>query len=89
MPGKEILVVDDEEDILELVRYNLVKQGLFLSKTPSEIESLDPRMHLSISSDAVPDDPPFTLTSLAISGIERLSESPRYIVPCFRFRFSR
>ena len=27
MPNERILVVDDEEDILELVRYNLVKEG--------------------------------------------------------------
>jgi len=27
MPKERILVVDDEEDILELVRYNLVKEG--------------------------------------------------------------
>ena len=27
MPKENILVVDDEEDILELVRFNLVKEG--------------------------------------------------------------
>ncbi len=27
MPKEQILVIDDEEDILELVRYNLVKEG--------------------------------------------------------------
>ena len=27
MPKKTILVVDDEKDILELVRYNLVREG--------------------------------------------------------------
>lgn len=27
MPNKKILVLDDEEDILELVRYNLAKEG--------------------------------------------------------------
>jgi two-component system alkaline phosphatase synthesis response regulator PhoP len=27
MPGRQILVVDDEEDLLELVRYNLLKEG--------------------------------------------------------------
>jgi two-component system alkaline phosphatase synthesis response regulator PhoP len=27
MPKERILVVEDEEDILELVRYNLVKEG--------------------------------------------------------------
>ena len=27
MSGKQILVVDDEEDILELVSYNLSNQG--------------------------------------------------------------
>ena len=31
MPKERILVVDDEEDILELVRYNLVKEGYHVS----------------------------------------------------------
>jgi two-component system phosphate regulon response regulator PhoB len=33
MPKVRILVVDDEEDILELVRYNLVKEGYHVSGT--------------------------------------------------------
>ena len=33
MPKERILVVDDEEDILELVRYNLVKEGYHVSGT--------------------------------------------------------
>ena len=33
MPNERILVVDDEEDILELVRYNLVKEGYQVSGT--------------------------------------------------------
>ena len=31
MPKERILVVDDEEDILELVRYNLVREGYQVS----------------------------------------------------------
>lgn len=31
MPKERILVVDDEEDILELVRYNLVKEGYHIT----------------------------------------------------------
>jgi two-component system phosphate regulon response regulator PhoB len=40
MPGKEILVVDDEEDILELVRYNLAKQGYGVSCVTSGEKAL-------------------------------------------------
>ena len=28
MAGKQILIVEDEEDVIELIRYNLAKEGL-------------------------------------------------------------
>jgi two-component system phosphate regulon response regulator PhoB len=40
MPNERILVVDDEEDILELVRYNLVKEGYQVSGTLTGEEAL-------------------------------------------------
>ena len=40
MPNESILVVDDEEDILELVRYNLVKEGYHVSGTLTGEEAL-------------------------------------------------
>jgi len=32
MPGERVLIVDDEEDILELVDYNLAKEGYWVSR---------------------------------------------------------
>jgi two-component system, OmpR family, alkaline phosphatase synthesis response regulator PhoP len=40
MAKEKILVVDDEEDILELVRYNLTKEGYRVSCAPSGEEAL-------------------------------------------------
>ncbi len=40
MPKERILVVDDEEDILELVRYNLVKEGYQVTGALSGEEAL-------------------------------------------------
>jgi two-component system, OmpR family, alkaline phosphatase synthesis response regulator PhoP len=40
MPKEKILVVDDEEDILELIRYNLVKEGYRLACVTSGEEAL-------------------------------------------------
>jgi len=40
MPKEHILVVDDEEDILELVRYNLSKEGYRISCTASGEDAL-------------------------------------------------
>ena len=40
MPKERILVVDDEEDILELVRYNLVREGYHVAGTLSGEEAL-------------------------------------------------
>ena len=40
MPKERILVVDDEEDILELVRFNLVKEGYHVSGALSGEEAL-------------------------------------------------
>ena len=40
MPKERILVVDDEEDILELVRYNLVKEGYHVSGALSGEDAL-------------------------------------------------
>ncbi|MCX8037243.1 MAG: response regulator transcription factor [Candidatus Sumerlaeia bacterium] len=40
MPKETILVVDDEEDILELVRYNLAKEGYTVSGVLSGEEAL-------------------------------------------------
>ncbi len=40
MPKERILVVDDEEDILELVRYNLAKEGYHVAGTLSGEEAL-------------------------------------------------
>ena len=40
MPKERILVVDDEEDILELVRYNLTKEGYHVAGTLSGEEAL-------------------------------------------------
>ncbi len=40
MPKETILVVDDEEDILELVRYNLAKEGYGVSGVTSGEEAL-------------------------------------------------
>ena len=40
MPRESVLVVDDEEDILELVRYNLVKEGYRVHTVASGEEAL-------------------------------------------------
>ena len=40
MPKEKILVVDDEEDILELVRYNLAKEGYRVSCVTSGEQAL-------------------------------------------------
>lgn len=40
MPKERILVVDDEEDILELVRYNLVKEGYHVIGTATGEDAL-------------------------------------------------
>ncbi len=40
MPGEHILVVDDEEDILELVRYNLEKDGFRVTGVGSGEDAL-------------------------------------------------
>lgn len=40
MPKEKILVVDDEEDILELVRYNLAREGYQISAVTSGEEAL-------------------------------------------------
>ena len=40
MPKDRILVVDDEEDILELVRYNLAREGYHVSGALSGEEAL-------------------------------------------------
>jgi two-component system, OmpR family, alkaline phosphatase synthesis response regulator PhoP len=40
MPKEHILVVDDEEDILELVRYNLAKEGYRVTAVASGEEAL-------------------------------------------------
>jgi two-component system phosphate regulon response regulator PhoB len=40
MPKERILVVDDEEDILELVRYNLVREGYHVTGALSGEEAL-------------------------------------------------
>jgi two-component system phosphate regulon response regulator PhoB len=41
MAGKSILVVEDEEDILELVRYNLAKEGYKVTAVTSGEDALD------------------------------------------------
>jgi two-component system phosphate regulon response regulator PhoB len=41
MPRESVLVVDDEEDILELVRYNLAKDGYRVSLVTSGEEALE------------------------------------------------
>lgn len=38
MPPAHILVIDDEPDILELIRYNLDKQGYEVTCVPSGAE---------------------------------------------------
>ena len=40
MPKERILVVDDEEDILELVRYNLAKEGYHVTGAITGEEAL-------------------------------------------------
>ncbi|MEW5802450.1 MAG: response regulator transcription factor [bacterium] len=40
MAKSKILVIDDEEDILELVRYNLVREGYFVEEATSGEEAL-------------------------------------------------
>ena len=40
MPKERILVVDDEEDILELVRYNLTREGYFVDCAATGEEAL-------------------------------------------------
>ena len=40
MPRQKVLVVDDEEDILELLRFNLSKEGYQVSCVPSGEEAL-------------------------------------------------
>ena len=40
MAKSKILVIDDEEDILELVRYNLAKEGYFVEEATSGEEAL-------------------------------------------------
>jgi two-component system phosphate regulon response regulator PhoB len=40
MPQAHILVIDDEPDILELIRYNLAKQGYEVTCVPSGAEAL-------------------------------------------------
>ena len=40
MPKERILVVDDEEDILELVRFNLVKEGYHVTGALTGEEAL-------------------------------------------------
>ena len=41
MPKEKILVVDDEEDILELVRYNLTREGYNVICSSSGEEGLN------------------------------------------------
>ena len=40
MPKEKILIVEDEEDILELVRYNLAKEGYRVDCVRSGEEAL-------------------------------------------------
>jgi CheY-like chemotaxis protein len=40
MPGEKILIVDDEEDILELVRFNLAREGYNVTCTTSGEEAV-------------------------------------------------
>ena len=49
MVKEKILVVDDEEDILELIRFNLVREGYKVLCAPSGEEAL------SIAQSEIPD----------------------------------
>ncbi|WP_373501189.1 response regulator [Desulfococcus sp.] len=63
-PMERILVVDDEEDILELVRYNLAREGF-------EVICADTgEKALKLASDAVPDLIVLDLMLPGINGIE-------------------
>lgn len=41
MPKERILVVDDEEDILELVRFNLAREGYHVLSTTSGEKAIE------------------------------------------------
>jgi two-component system alkaline phosphatase synthesis response regulator PhoP len=63
MPNKTVLVVDDEEDILELVEYNLDKEGYRVITAATGEEALQ------VSRDDLPD---IILLDLMLPGIDGL-----------------
>ena len=64
MPKETILVVDDEEDILELIRFNLVREGYEVLCAPSGEEAL------SIGQSEIPDLMVLDLMLPGIDGLE-------------------
>jgi two-component system, OmpR family, alkaline phosphatase synthesis response regulator PhoP len=44
---KRVLVVDDDQDILDLLEYNLTREGFKIKTTSSGIEALDKLIHFS------------------------------------------
>ena len=63
MPGEKILIVDDEEDILELVAYNLGREGYQTSSAASGEEALK---------KARSDTPDLIVLDLMLPGIDGL-----------------
>ncbi len=63
MAKEKILVVDDEEDILELIRYNLVKEGYHVSTVTSGEEAL---------AKATQEMPDLVLLDLMLPGLDGL-----------------
>jgi CheY-like chemotaxis protein len=52
MPKEKILVVDDEEDILELLRFNLSREGIRSLDNRSVIDPAFPLSHVLASTQA-------------------------------------
>ena len=69
MPKAVVLVIDDEEDLIELVRYNLEKEGFIV------LGAADGELGLSIASSKKPD---VIVIDLMLPGIDGL-EVCRYI----------
>jgi len=64
MAKETILVVDDEEDILELIRFNLVREGYKVLCAPSGEEAL------SVGQSEIPDLMVLDLMLPGIDGLE-------------------
>ena len=68
MPKEKILVVDDEEDILELIHYNLAREGYQVTGVPSGEQALK-TVHYDV--------PDLILLDLMLPGIDGLEVARR------------